>query len=155
MTFNQKIYLAIEELNKISQERTDSGFITQGRVENHMRIKLSDFRRVLLAMKDKEECEHGWGIPSYQWSQDPNKCFNKYVCFKCQEVKVEYYKQPEQENDELYTEDYIRSVIGKVYSKRFPRLPSYPISDERLTAIHIIKEIESEIFKDRTKRSES
>lgn len=52
MTFNQKIDLAIEELNRISQERTDSGFITQGRVENHMRIKLSDFRRVLLAMKD-------------------------------------------------------------------------------------------------------
>jgi hypothetical protein len=43
---------AIAELSKISDERIAIGFITKGRVENHMRVKFSDLRRVLLAMKE-------------------------------------------------------------------------------------------------------
>lgn len=49
---NAQIERGLEELNKIANKRIESGFMTQGAVENHMRLKLSDLRAVLLAMKD-------------------------------------------------------------------------------------------------------
>lgn len=47
---------AINELNKMTEERLDSGFITQGSNENNMRVKFRDLRRILEAM-DTPQCD--------------------------------------------------------------------------------------------------
>ena len=105
---------AIEELNKIVNERSAAKTITAGTNENNMRLKVSDLRLILNAIntldKSKSECDHKW------INAQDNNCEHWKYCLKChKEVIVSTTTIPPADWELTYANEFNKAYNGILF----------------------------------------